>query len=446
MAEPIFRGVATALITPFTADGSVDWKAFEKIICWQIEEGIDGLVIAGTTGEGPTLTDEEHRQVLKFAMEVSEHKVPLIAGTGSNHTDYAISLTEFSSDLGYDGMLVVTPADDPDETLKLPMTVSGTEEQPAARIELLELLKATEAREKLGLNFADARAQSLLEVAFTGRDEESVSHLTMSAPLTGEALSAAREAVPECPDHGALNLTYEYGPGEKPLATLKGEAQNLWIADSSSLVGEMSMHASGSADPARLNEDVFDLSLRHMVTDGVVIEDSSLSVHPTAVDDQGNFGFNVKTGAKVKDMGDFTYQLRVGDFKAQVYMDLMANPTDPEFAGKFMEKLPELLPGGVINLKPQELQVNAAYGEGEQLIAFKGHATGECSYQLDNLETAPLPSAGVLDAVVSDLSATAKQMAEAMGITAFLVPEGEGFKAHVEVKEGHVLVNGQQIM
>ena len=107
--KPIFRGVATALITPFAEDGSVDWAAFEKVICWQIQEGIDALVIAGTTGEGPTLTDEEHREVLRFAMEASEHKVPLIAGTGSNHTDYAISLTEFSSDLGYDGMLVVTP-------------------------------------------------------------------------------------------------------------------------------------------------------------------------------------------------------------------------------------------------------------------------------------------------------------------------------------------------
>ena len=110
MTEPIFRGAATAIVTPFTADGSqVDWDAFGRIIEWQIAEGIDGLVIAGTTGEGPTLTDEEHREVFRFAMDASQHRVPMIAGTGSNHTDYCISLTELASELGYDGMLVVTP-------------------------------------------------------------------------------------------------------------------------------------------------------------------------------------------------------------------------------------------------------------------------------------------------------------------------------------------------
>ena len=108
-AEPIFRGVATALITPFDEVGRIDWDAFGRLIEWQIAEGINGLVIAGTTGEGPTLTDEEHRQVFKFAMEVSGHKVPMVAGTGSNDTAYAISLTEYASELGYDGMLVVTP-------------------------------------------------------------------------------------------------------------------------------------------------------------------------------------------------------------------------------------------------------------------------------------------------------------------------------------------------
>ncbi len=109
MTEPIFTGVATALITPFAEDGSVDYDAFARLIGWQIEQGIDGLVIAGTTGEGSTLSDEEHRRVLEVGKEASEHKVPMIAGTGSNHTDYAISLTEFASALGYDGMLVVTP-------------------------------------------------------------------------------------------------------------------------------------------------------------------------------------------------------------------------------------------------------------------------------------------------------------------------------------------------
>ena len=106
--KPIFTGAATALVTPLTENG-VDYAAFEKLINWQIEEGIDALVICGTTGEASTLTDEEHREVLKFAAEVVAGRVPIIAGTGSNDTAYAIDMTKYACDLGYDAMLVVTP-------------------------------------------------------------------------------------------------------------------------------------------------------------------------------------------------------------------------------------------------------------------------------------------------------------------------------------------------
>ena len=106
--KPIFTGAATALVTPLTEKG-VDYDAFEKLINWQIESGIDALVICGTTGEASTLTDEEHREVLKFAAEVVAGRVPIIAGTGSNDTAYAIDMTKFACELGYDAMLVVTP-------------------------------------------------------------------------------------------------------------------------------------------------------------------------------------------------------------------------------------------------------------------------------------------------------------------------------------------------
>ena len=106
--KPIFRGAATALITPFTETG-VDYETFGRLIDWQIEQGIDALVIAGTSGEGSTLSDEEHREVLKFAIERIAGRVPAIAGTGSNDTAYAVSLTKYASELGYNGMLVVTP-------------------------------------------------------------------------------------------------------------------------------------------------------------------------------------------------------------------------------------------------------------------------------------------------------------------------------------------------
>lgn len=104
----IFRGAATALVTPLTASG-VDFDAFGRLIDWQIDSGINALVIAGTTGEGSTLSDEEHRDVMRYAIERVSGRVPMIAGTGSNDTNYAISLSQEACELGYDALLCVTP-------------------------------------------------------------------------------------------------------------------------------------------------------------------------------------------------------------------------------------------------------------------------------------------------------------------------------------------------
>ena len=104
----IFEGAATALITPMNKDG-VDYPALKKLIDWQIQEGIDALVICGTTGEGSTMTDEEHKEVLRFSLEAAAGRVPMIAGTGSNDTAYAIWLTGEAAKIGYEGALVVTP-------------------------------------------------------------------------------------------------------------------------------------------------------------------------------------------------------------------------------------------------------------------------------------------------------------------------------------------------
>ena len=106
--EPIFRGVATALITPLTESG-IDYDAFGRLIDWQIGEGINALVIAGTTGEGSTLTDEEHREAIRFSVERAAGRVPIIAGTGSNDTAYAVDLSRYACQVGADGLLVVTP-------------------------------------------------------------------------------------------------------------------------------------------------------------------------------------------------------------------------------------------------------------------------------------------------------------------------------------------------
>ncbi len=108
MKKPIFEGACTALITPMNEAG-VDYEAFGRLIDWQIEQGIDALLIAGTSGEGSTLNDEEHREVLQFAVKRINHRIPAIAGTGSNDTAYAKELTKYACSIGYDACLVVTP-------------------------------------------------------------------------------------------------------------------------------------------------------------------------------------------------------------------------------------------------------------------------------------------------------------------------------------------------
>lgn len=109
MENTIFKGIATALITPFKENGAVDYEAYGRLIDWQIESGVDALVSCGTTGEGSTLSDAEHKQAIRYCVERTAGRVPVIAGTGSNDTAYAIELTKFSCDVGADAMLVVTP-------------------------------------------------------------------------------------------------------------------------------------------------------------------------------------------------------------------------------------------------------------------------------------------------------------------------------------------------
>ncbi|MBR6502793.1 MAG: 4-hydroxy-tetrahydrodipicolinate synthase [Clostridia bacterium] len=108
MKNTIFTGAATAIVTPLNETG-IDYEAFRKLIEWQIAEGIDAIVVAGTTGEGSTLTDQEHKDAIKFCVDTVAGRVPVIAGTGSNDIAYAISLTKFACEVGADAMLLVTP-------------------------------------------------------------------------------------------------------------------------------------------------------------------------------------------------------------------------------------------------------------------------------------------------------------------------------------------------
>jgi len=108
MKHTIFTGAATAIITPFTGEG-IDWDAFGRLIDFQLDEGINAIVVAGTTGEGSTLTDREHEDAVAFCVKRIAGRVPVIAGTGSNNTAHAIERTKTACRAGADAVLLVTP-------------------------------------------------------------------------------------------------------------------------------------------------------------------------------------------------------------------------------------------------------------------------------------------------------------------------------------------------
>jgi 4-hydroxy-tetrahydrodipicolinate synthase len=107
-AKTSFRGSFTALLTPFR-NGSVDEQAFRDLVEWQIAEGTNGLVPVGTTGESPTLSHAEHKQVVEWCVDVAKGRVPVVAGAGSNSTKEAIELSRHAEKAGADAVLVVTP-------------------------------------------------------------------------------------------------------------------------------------------------------------------------------------------------------------------------------------------------------------------------------------------------------------------------------------------------
>ena len=106
--QTVFRGSAVAIVTPF-CNNVVDYDALGRLIDRQIESSTDAIVICGTTGESSTLTDEEHRECIRYCVERVAGRVPVIAGTGSNDTDYAIDLSRYACEVGADALLLVTP-------------------------------------------------------------------------------------------------------------------------------------------------------------------------------------------------------------------------------------------------------------------------------------------------------------------------------------------------
>lgn len=106
---PIFTGAGVAIVTPMNPDGSINYKKFRELIDFQIENGTDAIVAVGTTGEAPTLEDAEHLEAIRVAVEQTNGRVPVIAGTGSNNTEHCIYMSRECYAMGVDGLLLVTP-------------------------------------------------------------------------------------------------------------------------------------------------------------------------------------------------------------------------------------------------------------------------------------------------------------------------------------------------
>ena len=109
MKQPVFTGAAVAIITPMHADGTVNFEELGRIIDDQIAHGTDAIVICGTTGESAALSHEEHVECIRFAVKHTAKRVPVIAGTGSNDTAFAIEISKEAEEAGADALLLVTP-------------------------------------------------------------------------------------------------------------------------------------------------------------------------------------------------------------------------------------------------------------------------------------------------------------------------------------------------
>jgi 4-hydroxy-tetrahydrodipicolinate synthase len=109
MKKPIFTGSGLAMVTPMKSDGSVNYYEIDRLVEYQIEHGTDAIIACGTTGEAPTLEDDEHLEVIGHVAKRSGGRIPVIGGTGSNNTAHAIMMSKEAADVGADALLVVTP-------------------------------------------------------------------------------------------------------------------------------------------------------------------------------------------------------------------------------------------------------------------------------------------------------------------------------------------------
>lgn len=173
----LFRGTYTAIITPFTTSNQIDWPAFEQLIEQQISGGVTGLVFVGTTGESPTLTHDEHREVLRWSVRTVNGRCQVIHGTGSNNTRESIELATVADETGADGHLVINPYYNKPtqeglfrhftavaDATNLPVIVYNIKGRTATNLETDTLLRLVEHRNIVGVKEASGDLHQIMDV------------------------------------------------------------------------------------------------------------------------------------------------------------------------------------------------------------------------------------------------------------------------------------------
>ncbi len=169
-------GTYTAIVTPFNKDGSIDWALFKNLIDYNISGGVDGIVPMGTTGESPTLNEDEHKEVIKRAIEYASDRVKIIAGTGSNCTKTAVELTEFAKSCGADAVLSVSPYyNKPTQQgliehftaiadVGIPVIVYNIKSRCGVNVETSTLMKLAQHKYIVGVKEASGDIQQMMDV------------------------------------------------------------------------------------------------------------------------------------------------------------------------------------------------------------------------------------------------------------------------------------------
>ena len=183
MKKVMFKGCGTALVTPFTNDG-VNFEELRKIIEFQILEGVDSLIICGTTGESSTMSSEEKKSVIDFSVKVANGRVPIIAGTGGNNTKDVISMSKYAESVGVDGLLIVTPYynkttqaglikhySEIAQSVKLPIILYNVPSRTGINIEPQTCLELSKTPNIVGIKEASGNIAQVAKIAHLCQDE-----------------------------------------------------------------------------------------------------------------------------------------------------------------------------------------------------------------------------------------------------------------------------------